>query len=104
MNISDIQDNLLINFLDTIHGNAKLVLLTRKPNAVYITRSSLIRDYEMRREYYNYVFQDDKSNNGVRVNWRNAEGVDADISNQFLHYMSNINQSTSNQEDIEMVE
>ena len=104
MKISDYQDDTLISFLDAIHGNAKLVLLTRKPNAVYITRSSLVRDYEMRREYYNYIFQNDKANNSVKVNWRDAEGVDADISNKFIQYMDRITQDNETSEEQEMVD
>ena len=96
IDVADISVVQYIDFLNGIHGKSRLDKYEVLKNSVHIVRSSLHVDYEMRRVYNEYVFQDKDGDNGYCVRWLDEDGVVHDISEKFEKYMTPITESVHN--------
>ena len=85
--VADIEESVFVDFLDSIHGKSRLDLFVRDKSVVNIMRSSVLRDYEMRRVYNNYSFEDN-GQTGYVVAWRDEDGEVHDISSKFTKFMN----------------
>lgn len=86
--VYDMGVTVFVEFLDKVHGKSRLDSFKRKNGSVYIERSSIIRDYEMRRVYNKYVFANREAFSDYAVIWKDEDGECHNLSDEFTHYIN----------------